>query len=277
MLLGFISLLLTVLQETIIKICIPPSWTDNMLPCQRPVDDHAAGLGVTKASFIAAEILGGIRPGRLLSEEEAAKAQAGICQKEGKVPLLSLEALHQLHIFIFVLAVSHVFFSATTMLLGGAKIRKWKQWEDEIKQNTAENGPIKVTHVHQLEFIKERYKGIGKDSMILCWLLLLAVGTKLEHVISELAYDVAEKHIAIEGDLVVNPSDEHFWFGQPRIVLHLIHFILFQNAFELAFFFYILMGSYYKKEIFNEHVQHGVLGWAQKAKGKKCLKECNSI
>jgi hypothetical protein len=38
------------------------------------------------------------------------------------VPLLSLEALHQMHIFIFVLAVSHVFFSATTMLLGGAKL-----------------------------------------------------------------------------------------------------------------------------------------------------------
>ncbi|CAN6328214.1 unnamed protein product [Urochloa humidicola] len=71
--------------------------------------------------------------------------------------------------------------------------------------------------------------------------LLLAVGTKLEHVIAQLAYDVAAKHTAIEGDLVVNPSDEHFWFGRPRIVLNLIHFILFQNAFQLSFFFWILM------------------------------------
>lgn len=69
--------------------------------------------------------------------------------------------------------------------------------------------------------------------------LLLAVGTKLEHVISQLAYEVAEKHIAVEGELVVQPSDDHFWFHRPHIVLILIHFILFQNAFEIAFFFWI--------------------------------------
>uniref|UniRef100_A0A453G718 MLO-like protein n=1 Tax=Aegilops tauschii subsp. strangulata TaxID=200361 RepID=A0A453G718_AEGTS len=65
-------------------------------------------------------------------------------------------------------------------------------------------------------------------------------GTKLEHVIAQLAHDVAEKHSAIEGDLVVNPSDEHFWCGKPRVILYLIHFILFQNAFEIALFFWIL-------------------------------------
>ena len=42
--------------------------------------------------------------------------------EQGKVPLLSLEALHQLHIFIFVLAVVHVIFCATTMLLASAKV-----------------------------------------------------------------------------------------------------------------------------------------------------------
>jgi mlo protein len=39
--------------------------------------------------------------------------------------------------------------------------------------------------------------------------------------------------------LVVQPSDEHFWFGRPYIVLFLIHFILFQNSFEIGFFFWI--------------------------------------
>lgn len=67
--------------------------------------------------------------------------------------------------------------------------------------------------------------------------LLIAVGTKLEHVIIQLAHEVAEKHVAIEGELVVQPSDDHFWFKRPQIVLVLIHFILFQNAFEIAFFF----------------------------------------
>lgn len=41
---------------------------------------------------------------------------------QGELPLLSLEALHQLHIFIFVLAVVHVIFCVTTMLLGRAKV-----------------------------------------------------------------------------------------------------------------------------------------------------------
>ncbi|XP_039063488.1 MLO-like protein 1 [Hibiscus syriacus] len=71
------------------------------------------------------------------------------------------------------------------------------------------------------------------------FILLLTVGTKLEHVITSLAHDVAEKHVAIEGELVVRPSDELFWFDNPHLVLRLIHFILFQNAFEIAFFFWI--------------------------------------
>lgn len=41
---------------------------------------------------------------------------------QGKVPLVSVEALHQLHIFIFVLAVFHVIFCASTMVLGGARV-----------------------------------------------------------------------------------------------------------------------------------------------------------
>lgn len=69
--------------------------------------------------------------------------------------------------------------------------------------------------------------------------LLLALGTKLEHVITQLAHEVAEKHVAIEGDLVVQPSDDHFWFHRPKFVLLLIHIILFQNSFELAFLFWI--------------------------------------
>ncbi|KAF8784007.1 hypothetical protein HU200_000032 [Digitaria exilis] len=376
------------------RTCIPAGWTDQMLPCQRPVET-VGGAGATEGHFVASGILGRIGR-RLLSEGGAAAADH--CQKKGKVPLLSLEAIHQLHIFIFVLAITHVVFSVTTMLLGGAQIRKWKQWEDGIQKDAPEKGTDnKVTHVRTHEFIKKRFK---ENSAILSWLhsfgkqfygsvsksdyttmrlgfikthcpgnlkfdfhrymvrvleadfkkvvgiswylwvfvviflllnvngwhtyfwiaflplfLLLAIGTKLEHVIAQLAHDVAEKHSAIVGEVVVKPSDDHFWFGKPRIVLFLIHFILFQNAFEIAFFFWILTtygfdscimgqvrfivprlvigvviqllcsystlplyaivtqdGSCYKKEIFNEHVQQGVLGWAQKVKMKKGLK-----
>lgn len=48
---------------------------------------------------------------------------------QGKVPLLSLEGLHQLHIFIFLLEVVHMIFSATIVVLGRAKILHYKHWE----------------------------------------------------------------------------------------------------------------------------------------------------
>jgi hypothetical protein len=61
----------------------------------------------------------------------------------------------------------------------------------------------------------------------------------MEHIITELALEVAQKHTAIEGVLVVTPSDELFWFHRPKLVLLLIHIILFENAFEIALFFWL--------------------------------------
>uniref|UniRef100_A0A453G665 MLO-like protein n=1 Tax=Aegilops tauschii subsp. strangulata TaxID=200361 RepID=A0A453G665_AEGTS len=74
---------------------------------------------------------------------------------------------------------------------------------------------------------------------------------------AQLAHDVAEKHSAIEGDLVVNPSDEHFWCGKPRVILYLIHFILFQNAFEIALFFWILVSVLCKVHISRREKKRG--------------------
>ncbi|KAF8031931.1 hypothetical protein BT93_D0979 [Corymbia citriodora subsp. variegata] len=372
MLLGFISLLLTVFQNVISKVCVPEDIMKHMLPCS------------------------------LSEAPDEGETTTGTCALQNKVPLLSTEALHHLHIFIFVLAIVHVTFCALTVLFGGARIRQWKHWEDAIAQANYDSRKAlnKITHVHQHAFIKEHFLGIGKNSILLGWLqsffkqfygavtksdyttlrlgfitrhcksnpkfnfhkymiraleddfkrvvgiswylwifvvvflllnvngwhtyfwiaflpfiLLLAVGTKLEHVISQLAHEVAEKHIAIEGDLVVTPSDEHFWFKRPRIILYLIHFILFQNAFEIAFFFWIWvqygfdscimgqigyiiprliigviiqvlcsystlplyaivtqMGSRFKKAIFDEHLQVGLVNWAHKAKKRKGLR-----
>ncbi|CAN6197398.1 unnamed protein product [Urochloa humidicola] len=73
------------------------------------------------------------------------------------------------------------------------------------------------------------------------FILQLVVGSKMEHIITELAVEVAQKHTAIEGDVAVTPSDDFFWFHQPKLVLQLIHIVLFQNAFEIAFFFWLLV------------------------------------
>lgn len=41
---------------------------------------------------------------------------------QGRVPLVTVEALHQIHILIFFLAVLHVLYSAITMWLGRLKV-----------------------------------------------------------------------------------------------------------------------------------------------------------
>lgn len=68
-------------------------------------------------------------------------------------------------------------------------------------------------------------------------ILVLLVGTKLQHVIATLALESA----AITGSFSrakLKPRDELFWFKKPELLLSLIHFVLFQNAFELASFFW---------------------------------------
>lgn len=82
-----------------------------------------------------------------------------------------------------------------------------------------------------------------------CEQLLLLVGAKLEHVIARLAQESDQKRVEKqevqhqqkekEDTKHVKPSDKFFWFNNPRLVLNLIHFILFQNSFEIAFFFWI--------------------------------------
>ncbi|XP_035548546.1 MLO-like protein 1 isoform X3 [Juglans regia] len=224
MLLGFISLLLTVFQDRIAKICISEVLANKWLPCKKEKDNDA---GDSSSSSSTAHF--------------------------------------------------QTFFKYPSFVLPAGTAR------------------------HLLAEASASTESCAKS--------LLAVGTKLEHVICQLAQEVAEKHVAVEGELVVKPSDDHFWFHRPKIVLLLIHIIMFQNAFELAFFFWTwvqydfdscimgqigfviprlvigafiqfvcsystlplyaivtLMGSSLKKGIFTEHVQEGLVDWAKHAK-----------
>ncbi|KAF7847763.1 hypothetical protein BT93_L2606 [Corymbia citriodora subsp. variegata] len=168
MLLGFISLLLTVFQNVISKVCVPEDIMKHMLPCGlSPSPDEGE---TTTEHFQHSFSIGPGRIGRLLSENST---RNGTCASQNKVPLLSTEALHHLHIFIFVLAIVHVTFCALTVLFGGARIRQWKHWEDAIAQANYDSRKAlnKITHVHQHAFIKEHFLGIGKNSVLLGWLV----------------------------------------------------------------------------------------------------------
>ncbi|KAI3498738.1 hypothetical protein L1887_34519 [Cichorium endivia] len=66
--------------------------------------------------------------------------------------------------------------------------------------------------------------------------VLLVVGTKLQGIVTKLCLDRNDKSLVVKGTLVVRPSNHFFWFGTPKLLLHLIHFTLVQNSFQLAFF-----------------------------------------
>ncbi|KAG5069598.1 hypothetical protein JHK85_001975 [Glycine max] len=63
--------------------------------------------------------------------------------------------------------------------------------------------------------------------------IILAVGTKLQAILANMALEITERHAVVQGMPLVQGSDKYFWFGQPQLVLHLIHFALFQYSFGL--------------------------------------------
>ncbi|CAA0838740.1 MLO-like protein 1 [Striga hermonthica] len=256
MLMGFISLMLAVFQTRIGKICIPKRWMNHWLPCSNYHDYNKAAKSTAHFEAFSR---------RLLAEAADGKSY---CEAKGKAPLLSAEALHDLHIFIFVLAVTHVVFSALTFVFGGSKL-----WE------------IKLLMLETMLSSESGYRAPAKS------------------VFSD-GKEVAQRRTAVTGDLVVNPSDDHFWFHRPRLVLVLIHVILFQNVFEIAIFFWMLvmfgfdscimgkigfivprlvigystlplyaivaqMGSSFNSAIFEDHIQESLAGWVKKAKRDK--------
>ncbi|PHU26815.1 MLO-like protein 8 [Capsicum chinense] len=322
MILGFISLTLVFSQYYIAGICIPPSVADTMLPCPAVhKDTEKEEEHRRKLLWYERRILAGAEPK---------------C-KEGRVPLITVDALHQIHILIFFLAVLHVLYSAITMWLGRLKIRGWKSWEQETSTHSYEfsNDPSRFRLTHETSFVRAHtsfwtripiffyigcffrqfFKSVSKSDYLalrngfisvhlapgskfnfqkyikrsleddfkvvvgvspvlwasfvlflllnvsgwqaLFWasliplIIILAVGTKLQAILTRMALDITERHAVVQGIPLVQASDKYFWFGRPRLVLHLIHFALFQNAFQITYFLWIWY-EYGLKSCFHE-------------------------
>ncbi|TYH48848.1 hypothetical protein ES332_D10G095900v1 [Gossypium tomentosum] len=296
MLLGFISLLLTVFQGLVCEICIPAYFATSLLPCKRHSEEKTHEEYTSQA----------INNRRRLFSTDSGSDH---CSREGKVPLLSLEALHHLHIFIFVLAVVHVIFCVITMVLGGARVMFYttmEAWEELIlkhgNEDTDHHHTFFARHAQGywrraavvswiMSFFKQFYDSVTKSDylalregfirtqghrnfdfhgymirtlevdfkkivgiswylwlFVVVFLLLNVEGWHTYFWLSFLPVIVSRliSHIQWFRNIIEtftsrgNQVRAHFWFEKPGIVLHLIHFILFQNAFELAFFFWIL-------------------------------------
>ncbi|KAL2630826.1 hypothetical protein R1flu_015512 [Riccia fluitans] len=381
MLLGFISLLLTAAQNPISRLCMPDYWADEMLPCHfdsvlHPVDQLFDGPSGSIAPPLHSDSSGlrsmphrirtllmdhttlippSIPAQRIPSTSDADDASLSDLTSEydhfcspGHVPVLSTESLHQLHIFIFVMAVVHVFYSCFTMLLGFTQLRSWKRWEEEtyvdnynytaeIKKSFNESTFMKIALGRQNTFIATRTSpsaAWGTKTVIGIWInsffrqfgrpvtkadylslrlgfiknhnapmrlnfyrymmrsleddlktviaisgylwmfviffmilnvhgwytyfwmsfvpvmINLVIGTKLQHIITQLAMETAHSHGIC--DAPVKPRDELFWFNNPHLLLYLIHFVLFQNAFELAFCIWLVTTFGFDSCFFNQ-------------------------
>ncbi|KAJ6990535.1 hypothetical protein NC653_018944 [Populus alba x Populus x berolinensis] len=70
-------------------------------------------------------------------------------------------------------------------------------------------------------------------------IIILAVGTKLQAILTMMALEITDRHAVVQGMPLVQGSDKYFWFGRPQLLIHLIHFALFQNAFQITYFLWI--------------------------------------
>ncbi|PIA38588.1 hypothetical protein AQUCO_02700062v1 [Aquilegia coerulea] len=327
MLMGFISLLLTVAQGPIADICIPQSVANTWHPCNKKEEEKKSG-GESESSSDDSKanrrLLSMLYSSDGSNRRILASKYPDYCKDKGKVALISTDGIHQLHIFIFVLAITHVLYCILTLALGRLKMRKWKAWEKETKtvEYQFQHDPERFRFARDTSFGR-RHLNFWSETPILIWIvcffrqffrsvpkvdyltlrhgfimahlapqsasrfdfqkyinrsleedfkvvvgisptlwffavlfllfnthgwfsylwlpfipliIILLVGTKLQVIITRMGLRIQDRGDVVKGVPTVKPADDLFWFNSPGLILFLINFVLFQNAFQLAFF-----------------------------------------
>uniref|UniRef100_A0A164XSQ4 MLO-like protein n=1 Tax=Daucus carota subsp. sativus TaxID=79200 RepID=A0A164XSQ4_DAUCS len=279
MILGFISLLLTFTQSYIARICIPEHIANTMLPCAR----HSESTHQPTQEGNHQEG-GGHR--RLLWNEHRMLSGGGGHQRkchDGQQPLISVDGVHQLHIFIFFLALFHVIYSALTMILGRAKIRRWKNWEREADAMDPNSEQAKFRLTHETSFVKAHtsfwtktpvlfylvcffrqfFRSVGKSDY-----LTMRHGFISVHLSPGTKFDF-QKYIkrSLEDDFkVIVGISPVLWTSA------VIYLTLNVEGWQAMFWLSVLplvMGSTMKKSIFDEQTNKALMSWAKHAAKKK--------
>ncbi|KAG2694442.1 hypothetical protein I3760_08G144500 [Carya illinoinensis] len=285
MLLGFISLLLTASSSMISNICIPSKFYDSKFaPCT--ISEIKKKSSQHRNLLMVSVLPHSFR--RMLSDLN----EKNTCG-EGHEPFVSYQGLEQLHRFIFVMAITHISYSCLTMLLAIVKVVHsvtcfFRQFGHSVvradyltlREGFIMNHNLKLKydfHGYMVRSMEEEFQmivGVSgplwgfavalmlfdvHGSNLYFWIaiipiaLVLLVGTKLQHVIATLTLENA----GITGFFTgakLRPRDDLFWFKKPELLLSLIHFILFQNAFELASFFWFWWQFGYNSCFIGNHL-----------------------
>lgn len=152
MLLGFVSLILAVTQNSISRICVSNKVANTMLPCHEKVQ-----IKTTKDI------------GRLLAETNSTLDH---CDSKGMTSLISAEGINQLSIFMGVLAVMQIVYSVLTMALGRAKMGRWKAWEKETQsvEYLAANDPNRFRLTRETTFGRRHLSTCSTTSTVTLWI-----------------------------------------------------------------------------------------------------------
>eukprot|EP00850_Spirogloea_muscicola_P016786 SM000139S00103 [mRNA] locus=s139:120103:124600:- [translate_table: standard] len=173
MLLGFLSILLSIFEPQIVSICVPFDLSNPLLPCPYTTAEKALfvpagealapgpaaeGHGRRLLSSMAAGINGSrvwtphlpdAAPSRALhrtARRLLAESMGGEVTvtpgsegcSAGHHSFISGPGLHQLHTYIFMLAIVHILFSFVTIVIAEWRISCWKNWEDEAHKDVDE-------------------------------------------------------------------------------------------------------------------------------------------
>ncbi|KAL8141319.1 hypothetical protein V2J09_007340 [Rumex salicifolius] len=250
MLLGFISLLLTATSRTISNICIDVKFFDTAFsPCSRADEGEEDEVDTS-------------RERKLISTFRRAMNELG-----------KNKCFEQLHRFIFIMAVTHVSYSCLTMLLAIVKIHSWRVWEEQAHMDRNDSLTELTRDLvmrRQSTFVKFHSSNSSSRNGLVIWVtcffrqfghsvvrsdyLTLRKGFIMNHHLtskydfhSYMVRSMEEEFKRIVGSAGISgfftgtklkPRDDLFWFNKPEWVLSMIHFILFQNSFELASFFW---------------------------------------
>ncbi|KAG5529946.1 hypothetical protein RHGRI_030352 [Rhododendron griersonianum] len=107
--------------------------------------------------------------------------------------------------------------------------------------------------------------------------MILIIGAKLQIIIMEMAQQIQDRATIVKGIPVVEPRNDYFWLNQPDLILFLMHFTLFQNAFQMAYFLWtwkiFQMGSHMKRSIFEDQIANALKRWQKKARERKKLRQ----
>ncbi|GJU45983.1 MLO-like protein 8, partial [Tanacetum coccineum] len=273
MILGFISLILTFSQYYIAKICLPVSVADTMLPCakrDKPVKEeihrvllwyeHGRSLAESSASscnkgkapiitvdglhqlhilifFLAilhvvfsavTMILGRLKTrGWKHWEAETLSPDHAVPTDASQIRLTHETSFVRAHTSSWTrLPILH--------LAPGNKFN----FQKYIKRSLEDDFQV-VVGIRMAGNILDVTYSISSKLQLFLLTIILAVGTELQVILTRMALDTSQRHAIVQGDPLVLSSDKYFWFSRPRLLLHLIHFALFQNAFQITYFLWI--------------------------------------